>query len=213
MIFDTEAMEPRDAYKLAIALVVPRPIALVTTRAEDGTLNAAPFSFFNLLGYDPLIVALGIEPRPEHGHKDTATNIRGSEEFTVNLVSREIAEKMNLCAIDFPPDVDEISTAGFTTAPCHKVKAPRIAESPVALECKKFVTLEVSKGRHLAIGRVVQIHVRDDVMADPERLYVDSAALDTIGRLGGPTYSTIRDRFDLPRVTLEEWEAGTHAAE
>src|SRR5579864_6092378 len=117
MQFDFRTLPPPDRYKLLVGSVVPRPIAFVTTRAASGHNNAAPFSFFNVFSADPAIVVLGIEKRNSGPLKDTVRNIRETREFVVNLVSEEIAERMNVCAVDFPEGTDELAESGLTPGP------------------------------------------------------------------------------------------------
>jgi len=129
MNFDLERGPAGHAYKLLVGLVAPRPIALITSMDEDGQLNAAPFSAYNYLCTDPPIIGVGVTNRPGHPFvpKDTARNIRRTGEFVVNVVTEDIAEKMNICATDFPPEMSEVDLAGFTTAPSQVVKPPRWA--------------------------------------------------------------------------------------
>lgn len=205
MEFDLARLASRDVYKLLIGTVVPRPIAFVTTLDSAGRVNAAPYSFFNVLSHDPPLVVLGVDMRPDRSDKDTAANIRRAEEFTVNIVDEDIAEQMNICAVAFDPGVDELAEAGLSAAPSAQVRPPRIAESPASLECRRFITVEIGEGRSIILGRVVHMHLRDDIV-DPERLRVDPARLKAVGRLGGFGYATTRDRFDMPRMSVAEWE-------
>ncbi len=202
--FDFRTLGARERYKLMIGTIVPRPIALVTTVDPQGRVNAAPFSFFNCLSADPPILALGIENHPDMAFKDTAFNIRMTEEFTVNIVSMAIAEAMHVCAVDFPPGVDELREAGLTAAPGTAVASPWIREAPAAFECRRHMTLELGKSRQIVLGEIVHAHYRADVV-DPERLLVDPARLDAIARLGGDTCASIRDRFDIPTPKRKSW--------
>lgn len=205
MEFDFSQIEQKNIYKLLISTVVPRPIAFVTTVDRDGAVNAAPFSFFNVMGYDPPIVVIGIEARPERALKDTADNIALNGEFVVHVVDNVIAEAMNVCAIDFGPEVDELAEAGLTTVPALKVAPPRIAEAPVAMECRRYVTLELGNMRNIVVGEVLHMHVRDDLVIDAERCYIDVAKLDAVGRLNAAAYARITDRFEMPRISADEW--------
>ncbi|MBN8892134.1 MAG: hypothetical protein BGP12_07025 [Rhodospirillales bacterium 70-18] len=206
MLFDFESLPAQDRYKLLVATVVPRPIAWVVTQDEAGVLNAAPFSFFNVFANDPPVMVIGIGGRRPGDAKDTGANIRATGQFVVNLVSHANAEAMNITAIDFPPEVDELAQAGLTTLPSTKVRPPRIAESPVAYECERFMTAEIGPDRSLVMGRVLAMHVRDDCVLNPERRYIDTPKLDLIGRMhGAGWYSTTRDRFELPRIKPEDW--------
>jgi flavin reductase (DIM6/NTAB) family NADH-FMN oxidoreductase RutF len=206
MLFDLAALDAQNAYKLLVSTVVPRPIAWVTTKDLDGSVNAAPFSFFNAVSGDPPVVAIGIGGRGPGDIKDTGGNIRRTGQFVVNLVSAALAEQMNVTAIDFDKSVNELAEAGLTTAPSAKVGPPRIAESPVSLECERLVIVEVGVDRAVVLGRVVAIHIQDDCVLNPERCYVDTQKLDLIGRMhGGGWYARTRDSFDLPRIPLADW--------
>jgi flavin reductase (DIM6/NTAB) family NADH-FMN oxidoreductase RutF len=206
MLFDFETMAVQDRYKLLVSTVVPRPIAWVVTQDLQGRLNAAPYSFFNVVSADPPIVVFGIGGRKPGDVKDTGQNIRETGQFTVCLVSQAAAPAMNVTAIDFPPEVDELVQAGLTTAPSTRVKPPRIAESPVALECERFMILELNTDRALVLGRVVAVHVRDDCVLDAQRCHIDTPKLDLIGRMhGGGWYTRTADRFEMPRIPLEGW--------
>lgn len=204
--FDFDDLSPQERYKLIIGTVVPRPIAWVTTADAAGVVNAAPFSFFNALCSNPPIIGLGMGSRPEGSAKDTARNIADSGVFTVNIVSNELAEAMNVTAIPFDAGVDELAAAGLTTRPGSKVSSPYIAEAPAALECRVRQTIEITPENRIVLAEVVAAHYRDDVI-NPARLHVDPATLDTIGRMGGNSYSTTHERFDIPRQSVEEWEA------
>ncbi len=206
MLFDFETMAVQDRYKLLVSTVVPRPIAWVVTQDAGGRLNAAPYSFFNVFSADPPVVVFGIGGRKPGDIKDTGQNIRETGQFTVCLVNQDAAQAMNVTAIDFPPEVDELAEAGLTTAPSTRVKPPRIAESPVALECERFMIVELNTDRALVLGRVVAMHVRDDCVLDAQRCHIDTPKLDLIGRLhGGGWYTRTADRFEMPRIPLEGW--------
>ena len=206
MLFDFATLTPAEHYKLLVSTVVPRPIAWVVTQSADGLLNAAPYSFFNVLSGDPPLVAIGIGGRFAGDVKDTGGNIRVTGQFVVNLVSADTADAMNVTAIDFPPEVDEIAEAGLHTLPSTHVKPPRIAESPVALECERFTTLEVGSERALVLGRVVAMHIRDDAVMDRSRCYIDTPKLGLIGRMAGAGgYVRTTDRYEIKRIKPEEW--------
>lgn len=209
--FDFAALNPRERYKLLIGAVVPRPIALVTTVDENGTVNAAPFSFFNCLSADPPILALGVEYRPSGAQKDTGRNVRQTLGFTVNIVSDALLEGMNVCAVPFEPGIDELVAAGLTAMPGVKVPCPWIGQAPAAFECRHHTTLGIGNSREIILGEVVYAHFRADTI-DPQKLYVDPAALDAIGRMGGHGYATTRDYFDLPTMSVPVWESDPGAA-
>ncbi len=210
MLFDFAALSADNRYKLLTATVVPRPIAWVTTLDGTGRLNAAPFSFFNALVGDPPIVGIGIggrHPGRAPGRwKDTAANIRGRGEFVVNLVPYALRERMNVTAIEFDAEVDEVAEAGLETAPSARVAPPRLAQSPVSLECERFVILEVATDRTIVLGRVLAMHVRDEAVLDAERCHIDTPALDLIGRMHGRGwYARTTDRFEMPRIPVQDW--------
>jgi flavin reductase (DIM6/NTAB) family NADH-FMN oxidoreductase RutF len=210
MIFDTEKQRGREIYNLLIGLIAPRPIALVTSTNEDGRLNAAPFSSYNYLCTDPPIIGMGVTNRPDAGFvpKDTARNIRRTGEFVVNVVTEDLMQRMNICATDFPAEVNELEMAGLTTAPSQVVRVPRIAEAHAALECREFTTMEIGRSR-IILGRVVSIYVEDKFI-DPSGPYVRAEELHAIGRMNGlGSYVRTRDSFlSMPRISYEEWKAG-----
>ena len=142
--YDPAALAPRDRYKMLISLVIPRPIALVTTIGPTGVVNAAPFSFFNVFSDEPPLCVLGLQSKTDGSLKDTSAHIRDRGAFVVNLVDEALGEQMNQCAVDFPVDVSEIDVAGLNLLPSEKIKIPRIAEAPASLECRHYTTLEVS---------------------------------------------------------------------
>jgi len=210
MIFDMEKPKTRESYNLLIGLVAPRPIALVTSMNEDGGLNAAPFSSYNYLCTDPPIIGMGVTNRPDAGFvpKDTARNIRRTGEFVVNVVTEDLMPKMNICATDFPPEMNELQMAGLTTAPSQVVKVPRIAEAHAALECREYMTMEIGRSR-IILGRVVSIYIEDRFI-DPAGPYVRAEELHAIGRMNGlGSYVKTRDSFlTMPRISYEEWKKG-----
>lgn len=209
--FAFDALSARERYKLLIGTVVPRPIAWVTTVDRDGRTNAAPYSFFNCLSADPAIVALGVEYRSDGSSKDTARNVADTGCLTVNIVNLALVEAMNVSAVPFPPCVDEVAMAGLTPVPGTRVASPRIGEAPAALECIHRQTLTIAPSREIILGEVVCAYVRADAV-DADRLHVDPARLDAMGRMGGHGYATTRDYFDLPTMTVAEWEAGGRPA-
>jgi flavin reductase (DIM6/NTAB) family NADH-FMN oxidoreductase RutF len=206
MLFDFDTLSLADRYKLLISTVVPRPIAWVVTQDLQGRLNAAPFSFFNAVCSDPPIVVIGIGGRAPGNIKDTGHNIRETGEFVVNLVSHDNLRQMNVTAIEFPPEVNELAEAGLTTVPSSKVKPPRIAESPVALECRRTMLIDLNVDRTLVVGQVLALHVRDDCVLDAARHHVDTPRLDLIGRMHGAGWYTRTGQLEeLPRIPVNEW--------
>jgi flavin reductase (DIM6/NTAB) family NADH-FMN oxidoreductase RutF len=198
MELDLEGQFADRAYLLLASLVTPRPIAFVTTLSSDGKINAAPFSFFNLMGANPPVCAFAPGDRDDGTPKDTALNIRATHEFVVNLVDEAIAEAMNKCAESLPYGENELQHAGLTAAPSSLVKPPRIAESPASLECIEWGTLQIG-GNRVVIGVVKRLHLRDELF-DAEKKRVRSEKFQVIGRMASPHwYCRTRDRFEMIR--------------
>jgi len=198
MELDLEGQYADRAYAILASVVTPRPIALVTTISPEGGVNAAPFSFFNLMGSNPPIVAFSPGYREDGALKDTPRNIQLTREFVINLVDEQIAEAMNRCAASLAYGESEIEHAGLHTAPSSSIRAPRIAEAPVSLECTEHSTLEIGRN-HVVIGLVRRVHLRDDLF-DVEKKRVRSDRLFLIGRMASPHwYCRTRDRFEMIR--------------
>ena len=199
--FDFGALSKADGYKLLVSMVMPRPIAWVVSRGAEG-LNAAPFSFFNVLSSDPPLVASGFGAPPDREEKDTLANVRAQGEFVVNLVPEELAQAMNVTATNAPRGTDETRLAGLELAKCEVVGVPRIVGSPVGLECKVFQVIETGGTGTIVLGRIVYAHVRESAFANREKLYVDASKLRLIGRMNGAGgYCTTRDMFSIDRLS------------
>jgi flavin reductase (DIM6/NTAB) family NADH-FMN oxidoreductase RutF len=210
MLFDLATVTPRICYKLLVSTIVPRPIAWVVSQNAGGALNAAPYSFFNAFAFDPPVVGIGIGSHAGGRAKDTRANIAATGEFVVNLVSEDTGEAMNVTAIEFDPEVDELAEAGLTTCPSATVKPPRIAASPVAFECTLLQMVDLGPASALALGRVLAIHVRDEAVLDAASGYVDTPALELIGRMHGTGwYARTADRFEMPRIPVGDWKRRT----
>jgi flavin reductase (DIM6/NTAB) family NADH-FMN oxidoreductase RutF len=204
MQIDPALQSPADNYKLLTNLVVPRPIAWISSQNRDGVVNLAPFSFFNAVGANPLYIVISISPRDNGEPKDTARNILSGGEFVVNLVTEDLFAAMNISAADFPPDQSEIEASNLHTAPSLRVLPPRVAEAQASLECKLFSS-QMLGANTLIIGEVVMFHVADHLVG--ERLHINGFA--PIGRLGSPSvYCRTTDRFDVARVTYRDWLEG-----
>jgi flavin reductase (DIM6/NTAB) family NADH-FMN oxidoreductase RutF len=190
-----------DNYKLLTNLVVPRPIAWVTSLSPSGVVNLAPFSFFNAVGSDPVYVVISIGHNDGGQPKDTAKNIQTSGEFVVNMVTEELFDAMNISAADFPPDRSELEAAHLHTAASVHIKTPRVAEAQASLECKLF-SAQALGANTLFIGEVVMFHMANDLIGP--RLHVHNFA--PIGRLGSPSvYCRTTDRFDTARISYAQW--------
>jgi flavin reductase (DIM6/NTAB) family NADH-FMN oxidoreductase RutF len=191
-----------DNYKLLTNLVVPRPIAWITSVSAAGVVNLAPYSFFNAVAGAPPYVAVGIGRRDDGAPKDTARNIQSTGEFVVNFVTENLLAAMNISAADFPPDESELEAAHLHTASSVHVKTPRIAEAQVSLECRLYSAQPLGANT-LIIGQVVMFHVADPLVGP--RMHIEGFA--PIGRLGSPSvYCRTADRFEVPRLTYSEWQ-------
>ncbi|MGC9224528.1 MAG: flavin reductase family protein [Terracidiphilus sp.] len=197
---DPVQIAPSEIYKLMIGMIVPRPIAFVSTVDAAGVRNLAPFSYFTACSSNPPVVcfctAVRSDPRP---YRDTLRNIEDTGEFVVNMVSEEFAEKMNLCAAEVPPEVDEFELSGLTPLASNLVKPPRVAESKAQMECRLHRIVRVSDkpgGGILVLGEVLRFHVLDSII---DGYKIDPDRLNAIGRMGGPMYLRTHDRFEMQR--------------
>ena len=194
--FDVAANPGALAYKLLAGLVVPRPIALVTTMDNEGRTNAAPFSFFNVMGTEPPMAVIAPSNRDDGTPKDTAANLILNGECIIHLCDEAIATKMVECARGLPPGVTEISRAGFTTRKAERVKPPILVECPVALECRLLDIRTYGENR-LVVVEILLAHVREGI-ADPQTWKVDYTQYAPVGRLNSPDgYVRTLDRFKL----------------
>jgi flavin reductase (DIM6/NTAB) family NADH-FMN oxidoreductase RutF len=200
LCIDPAGEAPENVYKLMIGVMVPRPIAFVSSVDEQGVRNLAPFSYFTGCSTNPPVVcftaAVRSGPRPA---KDTLRNVLATKEFVVNIVSAEFAEKMNMTSAEVPPEVDEFELAGLTPLASELVRPPRVAESRVHMECRLRQVLHISDrpgGGSLILGDVLRFHIDEGIV---ENYKVDPEKLNAIGRMGGPSYVRTHDRFDMPR--------------
>lgn len=205
MLFDFDRLETLQRYKVLSFTVLPRPIAWIVTQGADGSRNAAPFSFFSVMTSDPPLVTIGFTERRPHG-KDTPRCIEETGEFVVNLVPYGALEAMNVTAIEFDGEVDELAEAKLSIAPSTMVKPPRIAESPAALECSLYQMIKLESGQSITIGKVLAAHIADEAVIDADRCYIDTAKLDLIGRMNN-CYVRPQQVIQLPRISVAEWRA------
>jgi len=208
MDLDFSRLSAYQRYKLMASLIIPRPIALVTTLGPDGVVNAAPFSMFNMLGEDPPIVMISIDKRDDGAVKDTARNILARSEFVVHPVDEPIARQTHRCGEFFPPDVSEVEKVGFTTTASLAVAPPRIAEAPVSLECTLYEKLETAS-RHIFIGSILWMHARDDLI-DIDKYRVHLHNYFPVARFGASFYARTRDRFAIEKDEPHSTEAPGH---
>lgn len=201
MDIDPTSMERRNLYQLLISCVVPRPIAWISTQDAQGTLNLAPYSFFNAIGANPPALMFSSNySSARQSHKDTLQNILASGEFVVNIVTEAVAEAMNLTSGEYGAEVDEFDLAQLTAVPSTVVQPPRVAESPINLECELHRAVPVGEGpghATVVIGLIKHMHIRDELFNEQGR--VDIHRLQPIGRLGGLEYCSVRDIFEMQR--------------
>lgn len=185
-------------------LVMPRPIALVSSVNPQGLVNVAPFSFYGVLSVLPPLLGIAIGRR-QGLEKDTLINIRNTRELVINVVTEAMARQINITAIDFPPGESEVGPSGFNTRPSMIVKPPLIVESPAQMECKVTDILEFGhdKGAHdFVIAEVVMFHVQDELCHDGQP---DCLGMKVLGRLGDDYYQGVREPFVMERLKYDEW--------
>lgn len=200
VIVDPQNTSAQDVYKLMVGVIVPRPIAFVSSLSPDGVRNLAPFSFFTAVSANPPVICFSPMIRGRDGaRKDTLNNIEQTGEFVVNIVSEDFAQQMNIASTEFDPHIDEFTESGLTAIPSDLVKPPRVGESKVNMECRLVQIVHVSPkplGGSLVLGEVLRFHVADEIFSNYK---IDPDGLRAIGRMGGPTYTRVTDRFDLER--------------
>jgi flavin reductase (DIM6/NTAB) family NADH-FMN oxidoreductase RutF len=197
---DPAGLERRQVYRLLVGSIVPRPIAWVSSISKEGVPNLAPFSFFTCVSHYPPMVSISVGVRKER-YKDTTHNILETRGYVIHAVVNGLEEQMNVCSDDFPPEVSEFDKAGLTPIPSDLVPAPRIAEAPLAMECRLHTMLtmgEPAHATHLIIGEILRWHVREDVTAE-EGKYIDPVKLRPVGRLAGNHYCRTQDVFFMQR--------------
>lgn len=201
---DPDSQSVQDNYKLLIGSIIPRPIAFVTTLSEEGVLNAAPFSFFNIVSADPPLVSVSVQ-RKNGEQKDTARHAGKRGEFVVHIADERYIEAVNETAAPVPPDVSEVALAGLTPVPSDRIAVPGVAEASVRMECVLERSIPLGGAADgsapscdLLIGRVVRFHV-DDALYDRGRINPD--ALQPVSRLAGNDYAKLGERFTLVRPT------------
>jgi flavin reductase (DIM6/NTAB) family NADH-FMN oxidoreductase RutF len=201
--FNPADYEPRQIYKLMTGIIVPRPVALVSTVDRNGKHNLAPFSFFTGVGSNPPTVLFCPSVRASGAaadiRKDTVRNVEETGEFVINAVSDEIAAAANATAAEVPPEVDEFVLSGLTPQASEVVRPSRVAESPAQMECKLLQVIYTSRepgGGVVVLGQIVRFHLRADLV---DNFRVDPAGLDAVGRMAGNTWARTRERIELIR--------------
>lgn len=200
MKIDFDDLGRHECHKLLMSMIAPRPIAWVSTVGKDGIFNLAPFSAFGTICVKPPILYISIGSPPGE-KKDTLINIEYTGDFVVNAVDESLAEKMNQTSAGYPASVSEFTEAGLTPLPSDKVRSPRVAESPISMECKLERILEFSGPQNvnrMVIGEIVRAHLRDDILTDG---LVDAVKLKAVARLGADFYCRTGDLFEMRRPT------------
>lgn len=196
---DLDSISAQDRYKLLSALVIPRPVAWVTTVDTQGVVNAAPYSFFNVFGQDPALIILGLQHKPDGSAKDTTRNIDATGEFVVNLATPALVKDMVGTASSYDPGESEPTALGLKLAPSGRVKPPRLADAPVAIECERMMALSLSAERSILLGRAVGLATRAGLV-DTATMYVDWAGDYPVARLFADRYARLEEieRFGIP---------------
>ena len=190
-------LSPRERYKILTSFVLPRPIGWVTSISESGIVNAAPFSFFNVLGEDPPLCVFAINLRPDGRTKDTLVNIRRSNEFVVHITDEPLAQSMHETSGDFPPEISEPAQVGLKLAPSSTVAVPRLADAPFAMECRTWKIIDVNGDRQLVFGEGVNFYIRDELW-DREKMRVEMDLFHPVGRMFADRYCRTNDRMEFP---------------
>ena len=192
MIVDPTSLDAEQSYKLLTGIVVPRPIAWITSLSPRGIVNLAPFSAFTFVSPKPPMLAISIGHKAGI-YKDTLRNILAGEEFVVHIASQSQLDAVHLSAVEHPSDVSEVEQLGLATLPGDQVRVPRLADAPIAMECRFRSCLEFGETRsRLVVGEVVRFHIRDGLARDGK---IDTAALDPIARVAGPVYAALGELF------------------
>jgi len=189
-----------ERYKLLIGLVIPRPIAWVSTWSENGVANCAPFSFFNVISEEPPLCILSFNRRSDGAMKHTLKNIRRTGEFVVNLADEGTANALHASGAEIPESESEFARSGLTAVPARTVKHPRIAEAAASLECRVERRIEFGPEREMVVGEILLLHAREGII-DPMTKRISEELYRPIGRLFANRYCSTRDRFDLPKAS------------
>ncbi len=198
-----EDLSKQERYKFLSAVVIPRPVALVTSKDRNGLCNAAPYSFFNVFSEDPAIAILGIGAKSDGSIKDTLQNIRDVKQFVINMVDKSIIGAMHIASADFPSNESEIDYAGVTLVDSKTVNVQRIAQAPASLECELFQIIELSERRSLVLGKIKSIYIQDELI-DPATKRIIPEKYSPIARLFGDYYAWLGDRYTKAIPTMEQ---------
>jgi flavin reductase (DIM6/NTAB) family NADH-FMN oxidoreductase RutF len=191
-------LPPLERYKLLIGLVIPRPIAWISTFSENGVANCAPFSFFNVISEEPPLCIISFNWRSDREIKHTLKNIRRTKEFVVNLADEGTANAMHLSGTEIPESESEFTKFGLTPVPAKLVKHPRIGEAAASFECRLERRINFGPEREMVVGEILLVHARDGII-DPVTKRISEELYRPVGRLFAERYCSTRERFNLPR--------------
>ncbi|WP_417579003.1 flavin reductase family protein [Nitrincola sp.] len=188
MQIDTSKLSPQESYRLISGIVVPRPIAWITTQSPEGVVNLAPFSCFTFVSNSPLMLGINIG-RKAGIEKDTARNIRSLSEFVINIADWSMVELVHASAVEYESHESEVEALGLATKPSNTVRPPRLAMAPISLECRLHsVTPYGNTGAEFFVGQVTQAHLSDDLYKDG---HIDTRSLQPVCRIAGPNYANL----------------------
>jgi flavin reductase (DIM6/NTAB) family NADH-FMN oxidoreductase RutF len=202
MLFDTATLNADEAFRLLSGAVVPRPVAWLTTLNENGSVNLAPFSFFNAVSSEPPMIVVSIEDRAPGVDKDSLANIKRTASFVHHVVTEELLEATVTSAIEFPSEISEVEITGLTLTESTHSPVPRLLEAAVSMECELETLLRVGRSATLVIAKVICFHVQDELYKNGR---VDGAKLQAVGRMSGSDFVKTRDLVSLPTPSYEAW--------
>lgn len=200
MQFNPDELDQKAIYKLLTGAIIPRPIGWISSVSENGTLNLAPFSFFNAVGDDPPHIMFSTS-RSGNKNKDTLNNVLTTKQFVVNMVTEELAEQMNMTSQSIPAEESEFDLSGITPIPSIKIRPPRVKESPITMECELVHHYELENHKHggatIIIGKIVMFHINEAVLLEDHKINIDTYR--PVSRLAGSNYARLGEIFSIKR--------------
>ena len=198
MELQISTMSTAEVYKLMNCMIVPRPIAWVTTVSSEGIVNLAPFSTFNIVCYDPPLLGMNIGSRTDGTRKDSALNARAKQELVVHIASEPMLEKLHASSFAHPPEISEVEVLGLALEPSVDVAVPRLRDAPLAIECRVHQVISFSQKADFLVAEIVRVHAPDGLITDHK---IDSGVLRPLSRLGGPFYGMLGKIVSMPPAT------------
>jgi flavin reductase (DIM6/NTAB) family NADH-FMN oxidoreductase RutF len=199
MAINLAEMNTADSHSFLAETLSPRIVALISTVGSDGVLNVAPFASTGIVCYKPAILFVGVSSKKGGEKKDTLCNMEYNGDFVLNVVDEDMAESMNMTAVEYPKEVDEFEVSGLTALPSERVKSPRVKESPISFECKVMQIIQFGENphiRHVVFGQAIKAHVKEGLFVDGR---IDQSKKKAIAHFGGDTYCRTTDIFELKR--------------